>query len=483
MEAMAKETSEISTRPATSIPGRIWNEKRTIWYPDLAELPPAQFPRAQAVVRAGATAGAGIPIMLADEVVAVLLFFVRKSRAQDSRVLKLVSAAVSPLGNAIQRKRAEDELDKYRQQLESLVAERTDQLQTSHEQLRSADRLASIGTMAAGLGHDMNNVLLPIRCRLDAMDATRLPKDVQEHFAAVRKSVSYLQQLSDGLHLLALDPGEEGASGETADIREWWDQVGPLLRRAAPKHVDFSVVLPEGLPRVNIAPHRLTQSVLNLVVNAGEVVPKPGGAIKLWAKKSARNMVQIGVTDNGHGMSEEVKRRALDPFFTTKKRGLGTGLGLALVHGVSQTAGGSVQIESEPGKGTTVVMHIPAAVEAPKSRRRPPTAAVSLQDGRIASFVCTFLRSAGVEPKRVDAAKAPGAHTCWVTDPSPGALSAAKKYLKERKGRCVVAIGVADDEAPPWRKAGAATLDGVVDFENFRRVMGEAIAAATGTKT
>jgi PAS domain S-box-containing protein len=477
MEALASRTALSSIRPGTSVAGRVWAEKRTIWYPDLAELPPQQFPRAQLLIRAGATAGGGIPITLADEVVAVLLFFVHKSRAQDSRLLKLVSSAVSPLGNAIQRKRAENELDKYRQQLESQVTERTHQLETSHEQLRAADRLASIGTLAAGLGHDMNNVLLPIRCRLDAMDASKLSKENQEHFAAVRKSVAYLQQLSDGLHLLALDPSEDGASGETTNLAEWWDQVGPLLRRAAPKYADFSVDLSPDLPRATVAPHRLTQAILNLVVNAGEAIPKGaggGGKISLWARRS-RSLIEIGLTDNGHGMSEEVKRRALDPFFTTKKRGLGTGLGLALVHGVAQTAGGSVIIESEEGKGTTIIMKIPAAMDAPKPKRTTPKAAVSFQDERIASFVCTFLRSAGIEPDRLAPGKAPAAHGCWITEPSDKSLPALKDFLKGHKNRRAVAIG---PDAAKWKKAGAVTLEGVYDFENFRRVMGEAITAA-----
>jgi PAS domain S-box-containing protein len=480
LEALAASTEPIVIKPGASIAGRSWLEKRTIWYPDLAQLPPKQFPRVQQMIKAGAAAGGGVPIMLANQVVAVLLFFVNRSRAQDSRLLKLVAAAVAPLGNAIQRKGAEEELEKYRHQLEDLVADRTNQLETTHEQLRAADRLASIGTLAAGLGHDMNNVLLPIRCRLDAMDATKLTREVRDHFASVRKSVTYLQQLSDGLHLLALDPSEDGASGETTDIRDWWDQVGPLLRRAAPKHADFTVDIADGLPRVGVAPHRLTQAILNLVVNAGEAIAKSGGKIRLWAKKVAGDAVRIAVTDNGHGMSEEVKRRALDPFFTTKKRGLGTGLGLALVQGVAQNAGGSVAIESQVGKGTTVRMELPCVVEAAAPKGGSPSAVVSIQDDRIASFVCTFFNAAGVEPRRLPVSKAPGPHDCWVTDPSDQTLAKARAFLAGRKGRCVVAIGVTGAQTSLWRRAGAVTLEGITDFENFRRVMGQAITAATG---
>jgi hypothetical protein len=336
------------------------------------------------------------------------------------------------------------------------------------------------------------------------MDAGKLSQEAREHFGAVRKSVAYLQQLSDGLHLLALDPAEDGASGETTDLAQWWEQVGPLLRRAAPKHAEFTVDIPDGLPRITVAPHRLTQAILNLVVNAGEAIPKQGGRIKLWAQRTGgpevqkpkatggrskgrtpspvllADLVRIGLTDNGHGMSEEVKRHALDPFFTTKKRGLGTGLGLALVQGVATTAGGTVGIESQEGKGTTVQLEIPVAAEIARPKRGTPTAAVSLQDQRIASFVCTFLRAAGVEPKILPAAKAPGPHACWITEATPGTLAAAKEFLADDESRCVVAIGANGRDAAKWKKAGAVTLEGVADFENFRRVMGEAIAAATG---
>ena len=101
--------------------------------------------------------------------------------------------------------RVEAELADHRVHLEEMVRQRTEQLQASNEQLRQADRLASIGTLAAGLGHDMNNVLLPIRARLDALDAAKLSAEVREQLQAVRRSVNYLQQLSDGLHLMALD--------------------------------------------------------------------------------------------------------------------------------------------------------------------------------------------------------------------------------------------------------------------------------------
>ena len=116
------------------------------------------------------------------------------------------------------------------------VRDITDRRQ-AEDKLRQADRLASIGSLAAGLGHDMNNVLLPMRGHLDALEAAALGARPTTHVEAIRSSTQYLQQLTDGLQLLALDPLDEDASGSVTDVAEWWDQVGALLQRSLPKHV------------------------------------------------------------------------------------------------------------------------------------------------------------------------------------------------------------------------------------------------------
>src|SRR5690606_29843934 len=160
----------------------------------------------------------------------------------------------------------------HRDRLEELVQERTAELQASHERLRLAERMASIGTLATGLGHDMGNLLLPIRCRLDAMEARQLPPGFREDIEAIRQSAEYLQQLTNGLRLLALDPDEATASGGRTDLSAWWRDVVALFKNALPKHVGLNLRIPPGLPHAALAPHRLTQAVLNLVNNAGEAL-------------------------------------------------------------------------------------------------------------------------------------------------------------------------------------------------------------------
>lgn len=384
------------------------------------------------------------------------------------------------------RKRIEDELAIHRTQLEAMVKERTSQLEMSNEQLRQADRLASIGTLAAGLGHDMNNVLLPIRARLDALDAAKLPPHVREQFHAVRRSVNYLQQLSDGLHLMALDPDDADASTGETNIEEWWKQVGALLSKAVPKRVALSVEFEPNLPEIALPPHRLTQSILNLLVNAGEAI-RGEGRVRLWASrtgsaKTAKSAAQaatvrIGVTDNGEGMAAEVRKHALDPFFTTKKRGLGTGLGLSLVRGVAQSTGGTVEIESEVGAGTTVVLNLPTAASRGRSAadvHDPNHAAViSIRDRRGASLVSTLLNAGHFTVKVADA---PGSERSllWVVEPAMTTIQAAAQYLRADRKRRIVLFGQPETD---WSKLGALVIDDPTNMDTIRRTLGEAIAA------
>ncbi|MHC4126926.1 MAG: PAS domain-containing sensor histidine kinase [Planctomycetota bacterium] len=443
-------------------------------------LPPDDGPQALDAFKAGVEQGA----ILAHHEDKIL------TRHGEPRIIAWSNTVLRDLHGAIigvtgigaditEQRRAEEELREYRAHLEELVAERTGELEASHEQLRLADRLASIGTLAAGLGHDMNNVLLPIRFRLDALNARDLPDEAQKHFAEVGKSVEYLQQLADGLHLLSLDPEDAEASAEGTDVAAWWEQVGTLLARGLPKHVRLATSWPSNLPLLAVAPHRLTQAVLNLVVNAGEAVGDDG-KVRVWAEPfEDHRFVRLGVTDNGHGMTAQVKRRALDPFFTTKTRGLGTGLGLSLVQGVARSAGGTVQVDSAPGQGATIVLTLPAHHAedvSPRTSLEPVlNALVSIEDQRIASFVGTVLGASGFEVT-YDAAGHLDESELWITDPTPGAMEQARQYLAGSR-RKVLVVGRATAE---WLELGAIVVEDPMDFEGLRERIHEAAVSLAG---
>ncbi len=402
-----------------------------------------------------------------------------------------------------ERKAAERELQRHRRQLDAMVRERTRALEKSHEQLRMAERLVAIGTLAAGLGHDMNNVLLPVRTRMNVLDAMALPKAAAEHLVQMRKSCAYLQQLTDGLHMLALSPDEDDAADAATDLHEWWSTVGPLLTKAVPKGVRFESIVASGLPRVPVAPHKLTQAVLNLIVNAGEAIQSmrerpPRAVVRLWAHspggEAGRKVavgareVHLSIADNGPGMTPEVRAHAFDAFYTTKRRGLGTGLGLSLVRSVVVNAGGEIDIETSPGKsgkrGTEIVLTFPIARER-EGTDTARAASVHVRDRRAASMAAHILEAAGWHVTRTDdpippPSPAPGGSTIWVTEPSERALKAAKEYAKGGRSG-IVAVGKPRPLAP-WAKLGSIVVETPRDFDALRDAIGRAIAAVTGAR-
>lgn len=481
-ERFSDESRGMRLHKGKGLAGRVWGSRKAEWLGDLRSGD--RFSRTEAAMRADLTAAVAVPVLSGETVVAVMAFLMKEHRAEDTRLVQLVTAAVAPLGPVIERKQAEDALARHRDQLEEMVTQRTAQLAATHEQLRQADRLASIGTLAAGLGHDMNNVLLPVRARLDALDATDLSPRVREHFAAVRKSVSYLQQLSDGLHLLALDPDDPDASSGSTTLREWWSQVGSLLLKAVSKRVALYSIFSDDLPDVAVAPHRLTQAVLNLVVNAGEAI-RDEGEVRIWARCDAdRRHVLLSVSDTGEGMTPEVRKHAFDPFFTTKKRGLGTGLGLSLVRGVAQSAGGSVEIQSELGKGTTVTLTLPVAgyddaATSGGCENPSKTAVISIGDRRVATFIASFLHAAGFSVKYLDGDDCdPGPSRMWITEPGVLTRQDAKRYLRADRRRRIIMLGPATDE---WTELGVAVIDDPTDFEAIRQIIADTLLASAGT--
>jgi PAS domain S-box-containing protein len=373
-----------------------------------------------------------------------------------------------------------------RSRLQQLITEQTRALATANLRLHLADRLAALGTLAAGLGHDMNNVLLPVRARLDALEHAGITSAARVHVIAVRRSIAYLQHLSDGLHFLALDPDGPGVASEGdgfTDLTNWWKQVGALLRKAVPKRIKMNISLPDGLPVVKIPPHWLTQAVLNLIVNAGEAIPegRRNGRVRVWADATGDGRtVRLGVTDNGRGMTQAVQRRAIELFFTTKSRSMGTGLGLPLARKVAVRAGGTVEIKSEPGKGTTVVLVLPTGNRSVAGKAsliaENRSATISVRDHRTAALISHVLIKAGLTLKPADDHK-PGKSDFWVTEPSSKTLAAALPWRKRNASRVVVLLGAPTKGARSrWAALDAAIIDPVDDFQVIRHTLGQALA-------
>lgn len=382
---------------------------------------------------------------------------------------------------------AEHSRDQERANSQQQLAQQTAALQSAHLRLRMADRMASIGTLAAGLGHDMNNVLLPVRARLNALkaagDSGRIIAGDAVHVEEIRKSVAYLQQLADGLHFLSLDPDtheDARGGGASTDLGDWWSKVGTLLSKAVPKHVLVQASFPEHLPKVAIAAHGLTQAVFNLVVNAGEAIPGPEkrkrrqGIVRIRAQVlEGDSRVRLSVADNGSGMSLEVRQRAFEMFYTTKPRGMGTGLGLALVRKVVQRAKGRIEIESEPDQGTTVILDLLTAHES-EATAAGVVATVSIADHRAASLVRTILESSGIDV-RLDAE--PVDSNLWLVDPTSTTPKQVAAWLAHHPASSLVLFGPPKGkDADLWGKLEVVIISEVADFEGIRSTLGRVLA-------
>ena len=239
------------------------------------------------------------------------------------------------------------------------------------QRLRQSERLESIGRLVGGIAHDFNNLLAIVLnyCefiaeRLAPDDANQA--DLAQIQGAAERATRFTTQLLTFARRGAVHP-------EDLDINELIQALHGLLSRTLPASIVVEMRLRAGLSSVRADRGQLEQLLLNLVVNAGDAMPRGGTLLISTTNEeydddsaaqhgdlAAGRYIQITVTDSGEGMSKEVLARAFEPFFTTKGQGKGTGLGLATAYGVVQQAGGRITIYSEVGKGTTVRVLLPA---------------------------------------------------------------------------------------------------------------------------
>jgi two-component system cell cycle sensor histidine kinase/response regulator CckA len=224
------------------------------------------------------------------------------------------------------------------------------------EEVAHAQKLESLGALAGGVSHDMNNVLASIMA-LAGMLQERHKAD-----PAICKSMDTLlhaagrgRDLVKGLTDFARKDIPES---RFLDLNEVVRKEAELLNRTTLQKVAVELVLQEDLPKVKGDESSISNALMNLCVNALDAMPS-GGRLRLSTGVGVDGQLTLAVGDTGLGMTPEVVQRAMEPFFTTKPVGKGTGLGLALVYGVMKSHGGKVEIRSEPGQGTEILLSFP----------------------------------------------------------------------------------------------------------------------------
>ncbi len=242
----------------------------------------------------------------------------------------------------------------------------------NEERLRQSQKMEAIGQLTGGIAHDFNNLLTVVLANSELL-ANRIRDDdfadrlVTDVIAAAESGASLTGQLLSFARQMPLQP-------KVLDLNNLVREMSGMLSRALSETIEIQTKLAADLGLTLADPGQTQSALLNLAINARDAMPK-GGRLTLETSNAvfddATNAegyqiepgeyVLLTISDNGVGMSAELKARVMEPFFTTKELGKGTGLGLSMVHGFANQSGGHLDIYSEPGHGTSVELYLPVA--------------------------------------------------------------------------------------------------------------------------
>ncbi|MBA3853637.1 MAG: hypothetical protein C0503_04425 [Gemmatimonas sp.] len=364
-------------RPVAGTPWLVWVER-----PEAEVMAPIdQFlERMWLATLVIAVVGAGFAWLLAH-------YFASRIRAVAGELDRTLTAHGSS-DVTEDRPPVRDPADELRQLEESYAAleQRVEERRRLDEQVLQAQKLEAVGRLAGGIAHDFNN-LLTVMASYGGMARESLPpgspeaKDLDEVLKAIDRATALTR------HLLTFSR-QRLSDVRPLDVNVVVRSTDSMLVRLIPSNVERSIELTEALPFV-IADHiQLEQVLVNLVVNAVDAMPEGGRLTVRTTRERVSGLrggdasgpeedcVCLAVSDTGVGMDAATMARVFDPFFTTKPLGKGTGLGLATVHGIVQSAGGRVVAYSEPGQGTTMRVYLPVA-RAHNGNAEPPSRPVS----------------------------------------------------------------------------------------------------------
>ncbi len=257
------------------------------------------------------------------------------------------------------------ELRRWNEELEQRVDERTKELVKTQEQLIQAEKLATIGTLAGGVAHEINNPLAVVLTNVQMLKAVTTNKEDLESFDLIEMGAKRCQAIVQKLMKYARKP-EAGAVTEVVDLNSVVDNTIAFLEyQLKQENVTIDVKRAKEIPYVNANNNELAQVLTNLVLNAKDAIKVGERSGKIEIETLASNgMVGFKVKDNGHGIAKENMNKIFDPFFTTKDVGKGTGLGLAVTYGIVKKYNGDIDVQSKLDNGTTFTVTFPRVNES-----------------------------------------------------------------------------------------------------------------------
>jgi two-component system, NtrC family, sensor kinase len=266
-------------------------------------------------------------------------------------------------------KKSRQELEEWVQTLGEKVKERTEELRLAEAEVARGEKLASIGQLAAGVAHELNNPLTGVLTfthllRQKAADGSQDAEDLDLVIRETRRCASIIRRLLD----FARDKPPEKGPVKLNPLIE--DTVRFVGRSAALKQVEIDLQLDPDLPLLHVDGDLIKQLLMNLLVNAQQAIEERGrivvrsrllAAHPLAADQPAQPAVEISISDTGCGIAQADLQRIFDPFFTSKEVGKGTGLGLSVSYGIVKAHGGAIEVESSVGEGSTFRVYLPVA--------------------------------------------------------------------------------------------------------------------------
>jgi len=365
--------------PGVGLPGQVWVSGQTEWIQDVSKMLEKDYLRIEHVKKAGLKAMLGIPIIVADRALAVIVFYMTETRPQDQQLIALISGVAEQLGTVIQRKRIEEELVQERQNLEHTVELRTEELRKSLQRvedanlrLQEADRAKS--RFLSSMSHELRT---PLNGILGFADLLR-----GQFFGPLNeKQLSYVNQIDDsGKHLLALindllDMAKIDAGAMELELCELSPEeccgsvVAMMSSQFKKKNIQLKSFMDPELDIMIADLRKMKQIMLNLLSNALKYTPE-GGQIEFRVTKEGDSQLKAEVSDTGIGIEASELDKIFSEFHQADRvrdeQLGGTGIGLALTRRLVELHGGEIGVESELGKGSTFWFRLPLKKPARK---------------------------------------------------------------------------------------------------------------------
>jgi len=311
-----------------------------------------------------------VPILFAGRTLGVINLYVEVGHQRSEKEGEFLTAVANTLAGIIMRRRAEEERERLIGELKVV----NDRLTKTQQQLVQAEKLASIGQLAAGVAHEINNPLTGVlgyssrlakKLENKNIDRDEILRTFPRDLKIIKDSALRCEQITKSLLAFARQAKLEMAP---MDINETMERtlmlIGHNLRLGK---VDVVKNLQQNLPPILGSPHALQQVFTNLALNAGDAMSN-GGTLTVATRKENGNVL-ITFADTGTGIPKENLGKMFEPFFTTKSTGKGTGLGLSVAYGIIQEHNGRIEVESESGKGATFRIMLPILNKTEKEVR------------------------------------------------------------------------------------------------------------------